>query len=86
MKGVKLIGGNELAFTSDFEISKVISRLKQRVEDLDPNWRLSRNRRFYTQCLEIETEVCYLQREIMWRRKRIECHKDYMKRFKSFRR
>ncbi len=83
MKGVKLIGSDELAFTSDFEINKTVSRLKKRVEEIDPNWRQSRNKRLHSQCLEIETEICYLQREIMWRRKREVCHKEYMKNLRA---
>ena len=79
MKGVMLIGEQELPYASDFEINKVVSKLKRRVESLDPNWRTSRNRRLKSQCLEIETEICYLQREIMWRRRREAFHKEYVK-------
>ena len=79
MKGVMLIGAQDLPYASDFQINKVVSRLKRRIDDLDPNWRLSRNKSLHTQCLEIETEICYLQREIMWRRKREACHKQYLK-------
>ena len=79
VKKVRLIRSGDIPYTSDYEISKSIDSLKSSLERLNPNWRLSKNRKLYSQCLEIETELCYLQREVMWRKKREACHKEYLK-------
>ena len=79
VKNVKLISESDLPYTSDREIGKTISLLKEKVNSINPEWRLSRNRRIQEQCLSIETEICYLQREIMWRKRREASHKEYMR-------
>ena len=79
MRNVALIGTDELAYTSENHISRVVSNLKRKVHSIDSDWRLSRNERVRDQCLKIETEICYMQREIMWRKKREACHREYLK-------
>ncbi len=83
MKKVRLIKSSDIPHTSDYEISKSINGLKSSLSRLNPNWRLSSDRNLARQCLEIETELCYLQREIMWRKKREVMHKEYIKNFRK---
>lgn len=78
MKNVKLISESALPYTNEREISRTISGLKTKVYGINPEWRLSKDRKLREHCLSIETEICYLQREIMWRKKRVACHKEYM--------
>ena len=78
MKNVKLISESDLPYISEREISRSISNLRDNLYSLNPNWRMSKDRRLKNQCLGIETEICYLQRELMWRKKREACHKTYL--------
>lgn len=78
MKNVKLISESDLPYISEREISRSISSLRDSLYSLNPNWRMSKNSRLRDQCLHIETEICYLQRELMWRKKREACHKTYL--------
>jgi hypothetical protein len=78
VKNVKLISESDLPYVSEREISRSISGLRDSLFNLNPNWRTSKNERLRTQCLHIETEICYLQRELMWRKKREACHKTYL--------
>ena len=78
MKNVKLISESSLPYVSEREISRSVSNLKDSLYSLNPNWRMSKNPRLRDQCLNIETEICYLQRELMHRKKSEISHKAYL--------
>jgi len=78
LKNVKLISESSLPYVSEREISRSVSSLRDSLYSLNPNWRMSKNPRLRNQCLNIETEICYLQRELMWRKRREACHSTYL--------
>ena len=75
---LKFIKSSDIPYTSDYEINQSIDSLTRKIKASFPNWRLSNNDSTYEQGLDLETELCYLQREIMWRRSREKHHELYL--------
>ena len=78
MRNNRLIAAEEIPYIPEMELVRTIENLKRRIQKLNPNWRLSRDESLKAQCLQIETEICYLQREFMFRKKRAAAHKEYI--------
>jgi len=76
---LNLINGDRLPSTSDYDINRSIEDLTRRLRDSGANWRVSGGKRKKEMGLFLETEICYLQREIMWRRCREVHHQNYLK-------
>ncbi len=76
---LRLIESERLPYCSDYEINRAIEELTKRLKASGPNWRVSGNKKKKSAGLFLETEICYLQREIMWRRRREKCHEEYLK-------
>ena len=65
---IRTISDDDLRELSDDQLGRQIDTMK----------RLSRKRESgFTR--KVQTELCYLQREMEWRLKRRECHKIYLK-------
>ena len=79
---LRLIEEERLPYCSDNEINRSIDELKKRLVASGINWRTSSNQKKKSAGLFLETEICYLQREIMWRRRREACHSEYLKNLK----
>ena len=75
---LRTIRPNQLGHSSDYEIYQSIESLTSKLRKNFPNWRLSRNHATLEQGLYLETELCYLQREIMWRKLREKHHAEYL--------
>ena len=76
---LRLIESGRLPYCSDNEINRTIEELTKRLIASGRNWRLSGNTKKKDAGLFLETEICYLQREIMWRRRREKHHTEYLK-------
>lgn len=76
---LKLIEPERLGYSSDYEINRSIQDLTRRLISSGQYWRASGNRKKKDMGLFLETEICYLQREIMWRRRREVHHTEYIK-------
>jgi predicted secreted Zn-dependent protease len=76
---LRLIESEKIPYCSDYEINRAIDELTKRLNASGPHWRTSGNRKKKSAGLFLETEICYLQREIMWRRRRERTHAEYLK-------
>ena len=79
---LRFIKPSDIPQASDFEINQSIDSLTRKIKASFPTWRLSQNESIYAQGLDLETELCYLQREIMWRRSREKHHELYLEKLK----
>jgi hypothetical protein len=75
---LRFIKSPDIPHASDYEINQSIDSLTKKIRASFPNWRLSSDECTYSQGLDLETELCYLQREIMWRRSREKHHELYL--------
>jgi hypothetical protein len=64
---------------SDFELKNKLKALKKDLKKSGENWRDSANKRTRESGLYLETEMCYIQRELDWREGRIKRHAEYLK-------
>lgn len=78
---LKLIEAERLGYSSDYEINRSIQDLTRRLVSSGQYWRVSGNIKKKEMGLLLETEICYLQREIMWRRRRETHHSEYVKNY-----
>jgi len=81
---LRVIKPNDIPYSSDSELSRSIDNLTRKLRETGHNWRMSRNETMKEKGLFLETELCYLQREVMWRKKRELIHKEYMKNIKRY--
>ena len=78
MKVLNIIPPERLPYASDRELNASFNSLKSRIRSIGENWVFSKNKNTRDQGLYLETELCYLQREVMWRRMREKCHAEYL--------
>ena len=76
---ISVIQQENIPYSSDYDLNKSISSLSKRLFAINRNWRNSKDRSTRDLGLFLETEICYLQREVMWRKKREKCHEEYLK-------
>jgi hypothetical protein len=84
MKVLNIIPPEKLPYCSDREINSSFSSLKSKIRDIGENWIFSKNKNIRNQGLYLETELCYLQREIMWRKLREKRHSEYLSNKNTF--
>tara|TARA_R100000664_G_scaffold34175_1_gene54664 strand:+ start:5605 stop:5874 length:270 start_codon:yes stop_codon:yes gene_type:complete len=78
MKVLNIILPERLPYASDSEINSSFTSLKSKLRSVGENWIFSKDPNAKSQGLYLETEICYLQRELMWRKKREVKHREYL--------
>lgn len=76
---ISVIQQENIPYSSDYELNRSIISLSKRLSSINRNWRTSKDESVRDLGLFLETEICYLQREVMWRKKREKCHEEYVK-------
>jgi len=69
---------NDLIYLSDFDLNNKLYGIKQDIRSVYKTWRKTGDNNFKTMGQELETDMCYLQREIECRKARIVAHEKYL--------